>query len=148
MQTECHQTLTSQDVAVATLFAGRNQNWRRSWLRVDFCSECGSRLTQRKVRSGDQVLLVYACSKCGLRTSGSNHSLKVEEKTFEHSPKQYVSVISRETQLSTLPTIQAACPNCQNNLAYAWQVQTRGADESSTQFLRCTRCGYTFRETT
>jgi DNA-directed RNA polymerase subunit M/transcription elongation factor TFIIS len=25
-------------------------------------------------------------------------------------------------------------------------VQTRGADESSTQFLRCTKCNYTFRE--
>jgi DNA-directed RNA polymerase subunit M/transcription elongation factor TFIIS len=25
-------------------------------------------------------------------------------------------------------------------------VQTRGSDESSTQFLRCTKCSYTFRE--
>ena len=32
------------------------------------------------------------------------------------------------------------------NTAYVWQVQTRGADESSTQFLRCTKCNYTFRE--
>jgi len=38
------------------------------------------------------------------------------------------------------------CPKCGNNQVYVWQVQTRGADESSTQFFRCTKCGYTFRE--
>jgi hypothetical protein len=37
---------------------------------------------------------------------------------------------------------------CGNNIAYAWQVQTRGADETSTQFLRFTSCNYTFREST
>jgi DNA-directed RNA polymerase subunit M len=29
---------------------------------------------------------------------------------------------------------------------YVWQVQTRGGDEASTQFFRCTKCGHTFRE--
>jgi DNA-directed RNA polymerase subunit M/transcription elongation factor TFIIS len=29
-----------------------------------------------------------------------------------------------------------------------WIVQTRGSDESSTQFMRCVKCGYTFREYT
>jgi DNA-directed RNA polymerase subunit M len=27
-----------------------------------------------------------------------------------------------------------------------WQVQTRGGDEASTQFFRCTKCGHTTRE--
>lgn len=59
-----------------------------------------------------------------------------------------VSVMDKENQLSVLPTIHVACPKCGNNIAYAWQVQKRGSDESSTQFLRCTNCGYTFRECT
>lgn len=115
---------------------------------MDFCKECGARLTPRKVKSGDQVLLVLACSKCGNKLKEQNPNVKLYEKTIEHSPKQFVSVISRETQLSTLPIIQFTCFKCGNNTANVWQVQTRGADESSTQFLRCTNCGYTFRETT
>jgi DNA-directed RNA polymerase subunit M len=60
-----------------------------------------------------------------------------------------VAVIGKEEQqLYTTPTIKIYCPQCQNNLANVWQVQTRGSDESSTQFLRCTQCGYTFREYT
>jgi len=27
-------------------------------------------------------------------------------------------------------------------------VQTRGGDEASTQFMRCTKCNHTFREYT
>jgi DNA-directed RNA polymerase subunit M len=53
-----------------------------------------------------------------------------------------------EQQLTTMPTIQAECPRCGNNTAHIWLVQTRGSDESSTQFLRCIRCGYTYREYT
>jgi len=52
----------------------------------------------------------------------------------------------KEQKLQTLPTVTIECPKCGNNQAYTWQVQTRGADESSTQFFRCTKCGYTFRE--
>ena len=52
----------------------------------------------------------------------------------------------KEQKLQTLPTAAVECPKCGNNQAYTWQVQTRGADESSTQFFRCTKCNYTFRE--
>jgi DNA-directed RNA polymerase subunit M len=120
---------------------------RRNWL-MDFCSKCGSRLTPKKVASGSQVTLVFACSKCGHKTKESAKNVKLNGLTVMHNPKQLVAVIEKEKQLSTLPTIQVTCPRCGNNNAYAWQVQTRGADESSTQFLRCTSCNYTFRENT
>ena len=114
---------------------------------MEFCKECGSRLEPKKVKSGNQVLLVLACVKCGEKTKGSKE-IKITGKAITHTPKQMVSVIDKEKQLSVLPTIQVACLKCGNNTAYAWQVQTRGADESSTQFLRCTNCEYTFREST
>ena len=114
---------------------------------MNFCEECGSRLELKKVKSGDQVLLVLACNKCGQKTKGYNEA-KINEKIIIHDPRQTVSVIDNEDQLSILPTIQVTCPRCANSTAYAWQVQTRGTDESSTQFLRCTICGYTFREST
>jgi DNA-directed RNA polymerase subunit M len=115
---------------------------------MDFCLKCGSRLIPKKVKSGEQIMLVLACSKCGHKTRELSDYAKLNGKTIEHSPKQFVSVIDKENQLSILPTIQISCPKCGNNAAYAWQVQTRGADESSTQFLRCTNCEYTFREST
>ena len=115
---------------------------------MDFCSECGSLLVTKKVKTGKQTTLVLVCTKCGHKLEESSENIKINGKTIEHSPKQLVSVLGKEIQRSTLPTIQSACSRCGNNNAYAWQVQTRGADESSTQFLRCTNCGYTFRENT
>jgi DNA-directed RNA polymerase subunit M len=115
---------------------------------MDFCLKCGSRLLPKKVKSRNQALLVLACNKCGQKTKETEENVKIKGKAIEHSPRQLVSVIDKENQLSTLPTIQVTCTRCGNNSAYAWQVQTRGANESSTQFLRCTSCNYTCRENT
>ena len=114
---------------------------------MDFCSKCGSRLLPKKVKSGSQLLLMLTCNKCGQKEKETNEK-KINGLFIEHNPRQFVSVIGKENQLSILPTIQVACPQCSNNTAFAWQVQTRGADESSTQFLRCTNCNFTFRENT
>jgi transcription factor S len=115
---------------------------------MDFCPKCGCRLLPKKIKSGNQVLLVLACNKCGQKTRDATANVKLKGTIIKHNPKQLVSVIGKEKQLSVLPTIQVTCPRCGNNNAFAWQVQTRGADESSTQFLRCTNCSYTFRENT
>jgi DNA-directed RNA polymerase subunit M len=115
---------------------------------MDFCFQCGSLLMPKKVKSASQTMLAFACNKCGHKIITPSENLKITCKAIEHNPKQLVSVIGKEIQLSTLPTIQVTCLRCGNNNAYAWQVQTRGADESSTQFLRCTKCGYTYRENT
>jgi transcription factor S len=114
---------------------------------MDFCKECGSRFEPKKIKSGKQTMLVLVCSKCGEKTNQTNET-KINSKIMGLNPKNMVSVIDKEKQLRTLPTIRFTCLRCRNNNAYAWQVQTRGADESSTQFLRCTSCGYTFRECT
>ena len=116
---------------------------------MEFCAECGSRLKPVKVNSGKQVMIMMACTKCGQKTQGVDANNKFKGKSIEHSPKQFVAVIGKEEQeLTTLPTIQIECPHCGNNTANVWQVQTRGSDESSTQFLRCVRCGFTHREYT
>jgi DNA-directed RNA polymerase subunit M len=119
------------------------------WRQMEFCTECGSRLKPLKVHSGEQVMIVLACTKCGQKKPESEGAAKVDGIFVEHSPKQLVAVIGKEEQeLTTMPTIQMECPRCGNNTANVWQVQTRGSDESSTQFLRCIRCGFTYRENT
>ncbi|MCK7525274.1 MAG: hypothetical protein MZV64_50535 [Ignavibacteriales bacterium] len=47
---------------------------------------------------------------------------------------------------SGLPTTNARCPECGNNVAYWWLRQLRSADESEVRFFRCTKCSRTWRE--
>lgn len=116
---------------------------------MEFCSECGSRLKPAKVNSGNQVILMLTCTKCGIKKPEPDLGSKIlNGKVIEHNPKQLVAVIDRELDLNPMPTIQIDCPRCGNNTANVWLVQTRGSDESSTQFLRCTECRYTLRENT
>lgn len=116
---------------------------------MEFCAECGSRLKPVKVRSGNQAMVMLACTKCGQKKPDLETKPKLNGKVIEHSPKQLVAIIGKaEQELTTLPSIRMDCPRCENNTANVWLVQTRGSDESSTQFLRCIKCGYTFREYT
>jgi DNA-directed RNA polymerase subunit M len=117
-------------------------------LNMEFCPECGSRLELKKVKVGEDFEVVLACCKCDYKKQGTK---KVRPKANEiiRNTKKAVTVISKEDQkMTTLPTLKVECPKCGNNLVYVWQVQTRGGDESSTQFMRCTKCEYTFREYT
>jgi len=115
---------------------------------MEFCPKCGSRLEPKKSKSGKETSLFLVCPKDGYKkTSGQKVEPPKVGKVIHHNPQQLVAVIGKEEQkLRTLPTVRIECPKCGNNTAYVWQVQTRGADESSTQFLRCTKCNYTFRE--
>jgi transcription factor S len=115
---------------------------------MNFCLNCGSRLVPKKVKTKNQATVKLVCNKCGRKPKETYENNEIKGKTIEHTPKQLVSIIGKEDQLNILPTIQVTCPRCENGNVYAWQVQTKRADESSTQFLRCTKCNYTFREDT
>lgn len=114
---------------------------------MEFCPKCGTRLVSAK-RKTKKTSLTLVCPKCGYKKKAQEGKVTPKiAKVIQHNPQELVAVIGkREQKLRTLPTVRTECPKCGNNLAYVWQVQTRGADESSTQFFRCTKCGYTFRE--
>ncbi|TRO45736.1 transcription factor S [Candidatus Bathyarchaeota archaeon] len=115
---------------------------------MEFCPKCGSRLEFKKPKSDKAASLNLVCPKCGYQKKESGNTVEPKiGKVIQHNPQQFVAVIGKKEQkLRTLPTVRIECPKCGNNTAYVWQVQTRSADESSTQFLRCTKCNYTFRE--
>ena len=115
---------------------------------MEFCPKCGSRLVSKKGKTNLESSLQFVCQKCGYKEQASTREVTPKvAKVMQRSPQQLIAVIGKKEQkLRTLPTVRIECPKCDNNLSYIWQVQTRGADESSTQFLRCTKCGYTFRE--
>lgn len=118
---------------------------------MEFCPTCGSFLSPSKSTEGDEVIVVLACSKCGYTKKASAKKAQAQIGTTKliHQSKPVMTVISEEDQkMTTMPTLKVECPKCGNNLVYVWQVQTRGGDESSTQFMRCTKCSHTFREYT
>jgi len=113
---------------------------------MEFCPKCGTRLTPAKKKEGRRTAVFLSCPKCGYKGHAAKKPVAIP-KVIEPQPQERIAVISKEEQkLRTLPTVKIECPKCGNNLAYVWQVQTRGSDESSTQFFRCTKCSHTFRE--
>jgi DNA-directed RNA polymerase subunit M len=85
----------------------------------------------------------YVCPKCG------SEQPMTEEIKIEREAKggdKIVVIGKKEQSLRTTSQVKAECPKCGNDKAHWWMVQTRGIDESSTQFYRCTKCGYTWRD--
>jgi len=104
-------------------------------------------MLSRREKEGDKVTVQILCPKCGHKKAAKTNKAAVA-KSLKRPPKECITVIAKEHQIRTLPTAKVACPKCGNNLAYTWQVQTRGGDEGSTIFFRCTKCDHTFREYT
>ena len=96
--------------------------------------------------------VVLKCPNCGYEvrsrpSPASRGDTVIKRPTEKLTPQEAVVVISqKEANLKTAPTQRVECPRCGHKEAYVWMVQTRGADESSTQFFRCTKCAYTWRE--
>lgn len=97
---------------------------------MDFCS-CGGML----VPSGKTAV----CRSCGKRAD-KHVNVKI---TTKIAKKDMVVI---EDNTPDLPTTSKECKKCRNNVAYYWLIQTRSADEPPTQFFKCTKCKYTWRE--
>jgi DNA-directed RNA polymerase subunit M len=111
---------------------------------MEFCPDCGCRLEPKK----SQGTVVLACTKCNyVKQAEGNRSQAKVVRIIQPTSQPFMTVISEEDQkVKTMPTIHMKCEKCDNTTVYVWQVQTRGGDEASTQFMRCTKCGHTFRE--
>jgi DNA-directed RNA polymerase subunit M len=104
---------------------------------VRFCPECQTRLKP----SGDHVV----CPKCGFKAKkGASDGKSVTEVKQVTGRNASLKVMDDDKQ-QDLPTITIQCPTCDNNTAVWWMLQTRSADEATTQFFRCTKCNHTWR---
>jgi len=104
---------------------------------VKFCLKCGTALIiERKEQC-------YYCPKCGEKEPLEEDVVISRNRAEED---KVIVIGKKERNLRTTPQVKAECPKCGNTMAYWWMVQTRGIDESATQFYRCTKCGHTWRE--
>ncbi len=95
-----------------------------------FCPECDVRL--KKVDS------ILKCLKCGYIENKFNAVKKTTKQNSEFN-------IVENDEIMSKPTISIQCEKCDNSKAVWWMIQTRSADEPTTQFYRCTKCSHTWR---
>jgi DNA-directed RNA polymerase subunit M len=93
---------------------------------------------------------VLICPQCGYSTNREiGEELAVRStnspSSFDGGTGSVLKVVEADKIPNTLPTTNTDCPKCGNNLAFWWMLQTRSADEATTQFYRCTQCNHTWR---
>lgn len=88
---------------------------------------------------------VLVCNSCGYVMKGA----KLEEyKVVKPAKREEMVTVIEEEAKPPLPTTRTECPKCGHDTAHWWLRQTRAADEATTRFYRCAKCGHTWREYT
>ncbi|ABK78043.1 DNA-directed RNA polymerase, subunit M/Transcription elongation factor TFIIS [Cenarchaeum symbiosum A] len=98
-----------------------------------FCPKCEDRLR----KNGDASV----CPKCGYTESAARGPTKA--KPAEGTPE--INVLDGPVDEKLLSTIKIECEKCGHGEAVWWMLQTRSADEPTTQFYRCIKCSHTWR---
>ncbi len=99
---------------------------------MKFCPNCEVRL--KKSDSG------LTCPKCDYTEGSTSTTKKVQEEDVSE-----FNVLEESEGQETLPTIKIDCGKCGHDEAVWWMLQTRSADEPTTQFYRCVKCNHTWR---
>ncbi len=99
---------------------------------MKFCPNCEVRL--KKSDSG------LRCPKCDYTEGSTSTTKKVQEEDVSE-----FNVLEESEGQETLPTIKIDCGKCGHDEAVWWMLQTRSADEPTTQFYRCIKCNHTWR---
>ncbi len=102
---------------------------------MKFCPKCDIHLRRNTSDSG------IICPKCGYTEKSSSKTAEIKK----DEAKPEIKVLDENDQKESLSTIKIDCEKCGNDEAVWWMLQTRSADEPTTQFYRCTKCNNTWR---
>ena len=100
-----------------------------------FCPKCGRMLMPKND--------MLNCA-CGYEENISADVCEKEYK-FKGERKKENEVIVTDINDIALPTKEITCYKCGGTKGVWWTVQTRSADEAPTYFIRCVKCGNTWR---
>ncbi|WP_409199604.1 transcription factor S [Methanobrevibacter sp. DSM 116169] len=103
---------------------------------MEFCENCGKVLIPKNNK--------VKCS-CGYEKKLSSEDIETQY-TFKGEAIPENEVIVKTDNNVTLPTKKITCYKCGGKKGYWWTVQTRSADEAPTYFIRCAKCGNTWRQ--
>lgn len=101
---------------------------------MKFCPKC-----EVKLKKDGQSLQCPKCDYTEGQAAAAGKKAESEERVNEFN------VFEGDEGNETLSTIKIDCEKCGNDEAVWWMLQTRSADEPTTQFYRCTKCSYTWR---
>jgi len=97
----------------------------------------------------DQRRRVLRCVRCGYEEASSSSRL-VLTRSIVHTEREKLTIVeggkAEVPPSAVLLKGEVRCPRCGCDEIYAWQIQTRAADEPPTTFYKCTKCGHTWRE--
>jgi len=92
---------------------------------------------------------IVLCPKCGFTADKEQYQPLSTKKSIttssENTSGSSLKIMDTDSGPTALPTTSIECPKCGNNTAFWWMLQTRSADEATTQFYRCTVCSHTWR---
>jgi len=110
---------------------------------LKFCPKCETRMKPR-IEQG-----IVLCPKCGFTADKEQYQPLSTKKSIttssENTSGSSLKIMDTDSGPTALPTTSIECPKCGNNTAFWWMLQTRSADEATTQFYRCTVCSHTWR---
>ena len=105
---------------------------------MQFCPKCSAMLIPKKVKKQR----ILSCPSCKY----TDKKREVGALTENIEKQEEVSVVDQNQDIETLPEIEEECPECHHTKGRYWMIQTRASDEAPTKFIKCEKCGHTWRD--
>lgn len=100
---------------------------------MEFCPKCSTMLMPDKNQ--------FKCT-CGYVKELSGAEKYIWPEFIDDEEK----IIIKKEDICIMPTTKITCYKCGHRKGAWWLMQTKRADEPETRFIRCLKCGNTWRQ--